>query len=75
MSKVVRYNYTSEEKYALVEFIAMIKGLAEIMLREDGLLSPIIRNCIHDEVQEYIQIGIRDLVRHVTKKKKKDIRK
>jgi hypothetical protein len=26
--RVVRYNYKSDEKYALVEFLAMIKGLA-----------------------------------------------
>eukprot|EP01119_Soliformovum_irregulare_P019520 TRINITY_DN6199_c0_g1_i4.p1 TRINITY_DN6199_c0_g1~~TRINITY_DN6199_c0_g1_i4.p1 ORF type:complete len:1378 (-),score=485.69 TRINITY_DN6199_c0_g1_i4:58-4191(-) len=72
--KVVRYNYTAEEKFATVEFIAMIKSLAELMLREDGVFSPIIRNYIHDEVQEFIQIGLRDLIRTATKDKKKDIR-
>ncbi len=72
---MVRFNYKAEEKFALVEFIAMIKGLAGVMLTEDGLLSPIIRSCIHDEVQEYIQMGLRDVIRHATKKKKKDSRK
>eukprot|EP01114_Cavostelium_apophysatum_P018213 TRINITY_DN5592_c0_g1_i1.p1 TRINITY_DN5592_c0_g1~~TRINITY_DN5592_c0_g1_i1.p1 ORF type:complete len:1338 (-),score=458.14 TRINITY_DN5592_c0_g1_i1:118-4131(-) len=72
--RVVRFNYKPEEKFALVEFIGMIKGLASVMLREDGLLSPIIRHCIHDEVQEFIQIGLRDLIRVATKKKKKELR-
>jgi hypothetical protein len=71
---VVRFNYKPDEKVALIEFIGMIKGLANAMIKEDGLLAPIIRNCIHDEVQEYVQIGLRDLVRVATKKKKKDIR-
>jgi cytoplasmic FMR1 interacting protein len=72
--RVVRYNYKAEEKFALVEFIAMIKGLSAVMLREDGLLSPIMRNCIHDELQEFIQIGLRDIIRSATKKKKKEVR-
>lgn len=72
--RVVRYNYKPEEKVALVEFVAMIKGLAAVMIKEDSLLSPIIRNCIHDEVQDYIQVQLRDLIRHTTKKKKKELR-
>lgn len=44
------------------------------MLREDGVLSPIIRTCIHDELQEYIQINLRDIIRSLTKKKKKEPR-
>lgn len=73
--RVVRHNFTSDEKFALVEFISMIKGLAGVMSKEDGVLSPIINLCIHDEIQEFIQIGLRDLIRHVTKKKKKEARK
>ena len=72
---MVRYNYKSEEKFALVEFIAMIKGLANVMLKQDGLLSPIIRNSIHDEVQDYLQVGLRDLIRSAVKNKKKDVKR
>jgi cytoplasmic FMR1 interacting protein len=53
----------------------MIKGLAGVMMKEDSLLSPIIRSSIHDEVQEFIQIQLRDPIRHTTKKKKKELRK
>lgn len=72
--RVVRFNYKPEEKVALVEFISMIKGLAHIMLKEDALLSPIIRNAIHEELQLFIQMGLRDIIRHATSKKKKDLR-
>jgi len=68
--RVVKGNYQPEEKSALVEFIAMIKGLANVMLREDGLLSPLIARCIHDEIQEFIQINLREMIRHASKKKK-----
>jgi len=48
---VVKYNYTQTERFALIEFIACIKGLASVLLKADGLLSLIIRSHIHDEVQ------------------------
>ncbi len=73
-TQVVRFNYKPEEKVALVEFLAIVKGLAAIMLKEDALLSPILRHCIHDEIQEYIQIHLRELIRHATSKKKKELR-
>lgn len=56
---MVKYNYTSEERFALVEFIAMIKGLAGLIMRNEAILSPIIKIAIHDELQEFIQIQLR----------------
>ncbi|PRP73456.1 component of SCAR regulatory complex, partial [Planoprotostelium fungivorum] len=72
--RVVRYNYKPEEKYALIEFLAMVKTLASIMMREDSLLSPIIRTAIHTELQEHVQFHIRDPIRTTTKKKKQHFR-
>jgi len=69
--KVVKYNYTSEERYALVEFIAMIKGLAALFMRYDGLLSPVIRRAIHHELQEFVQANLREMIRAVSKNSKK----
>jgi cytoplasmic FMR1 interacting protein len=68
--RVVRYNYTEAERVALIEFVAFIKGLAGVMLRHDGLLSPIIRLCIHAELQEFVQIQLRDMIAYASKKKK-----
>lgn len=68
--RVIRYNYTSDEKFALVEFIAMLKSLASILLKEDALLDPILKTCIHDEVQEFFQgFLFRDLIRVNSKAK------
>jgi hypothetical protein len=52
----------------------MIKGLAGNILRDDALLSPIIRSCVHSELQEFVQISLREVICSVTKKKKKDLR-
>lgn len=68
--RVVRFNYNPDQKFALIEVIAMIKGLAHVMLREEGRLSLIIRNYIHDEVQDFIQRGLREIIRQASKKKK-----
>jgi cytoplasmic FMR1 interacting protein len=74
--RVVRYNYTSQERFALVEFIAMTKGLAGCMIKQDALLTGIIRRAIHDELQEFVQVSLREMIRAVSKntKKKANIR-
>ena len=69
--RAVRYNYDSNEKFALIELIAMLKSLAALMLREDAMLGPIIRASIHDELQQFVQIEMRDMVRHTAKNKDK----
>ena len=53
---MVKYNYTQTERFALIEFIACIKGLASVLLKADGLLSLIIRSHIHDEVQVQLSL-------------------
>lgn len=69
--RAVRYNYDSNEKFALIELIAMLKSLAALMLREDAMLGPIIRASIHDELQQFVQIEMRDMLRHTAKNKDK----
>eukprot|EP01117_Protostelium_nocturnum_P005158 TRINITY_DN1874_c0_g1_i1.p1 TRINITY_DN1874_c0_g1~~TRINITY_DN1874_c0_g1_i1.p1 ORF type:complete len:1354 (-),score=489.30 TRINITY_DN1874_c0_g1_i1:93-4154(-) len=68
--RVVRHNYKPEEKFALVEFLAMVKTLATLITREDSLLSPLLRTSIHQEVQEFVQSQIRDAIRTTVKKKR-----
>ncbi|KNC47751.1 serine/threonine protein kinase [Thecamonas trahens ATCC 50062] len=68
--RVVRYNYDSRERYCLVEVIAKIKGLSQVMLRADSLLMEMMRRRVHDEMQQFVQSSLRDLVFHATKKKK-----
>lgn len=57
--RVVKYNYTRDERVALIEMIAMMKGLSALLLRYEPTLAPFIRRAIHFELQEFIQISVR----------------
>jgi Cytoplasmic Fragile-X interacting family len=48
--RVVRFNYTAEERAALVDVIAMIKGLESVMVNETKNLAPVLRQVIHKEM-------------------------
>jgi cytoplasmic FMR1 interacting protein len=52
--RAIKYNYKSEERSALVEVIAMCKGMARLVLKHDTFLSPVIRAAIHAELQEFV---------------------
>ncbi|KAJ3433774.1 cytoplasmic fmr1-interacting protein-related [Anaeramoeba flamelloides] len=71
--KVVKYNYTDEEKEALVEFISMIKGVSALMKKSEVNLYPIIRSFIHDQIQEFALTTLRPMIKKAAKKKKKKI--
>jgi len=66
--RAVRYNYNTEERVVLVEVLAMIKGLSLLMTRQSGVLDSLLRRCIHDEVQEFVQITLREFIRAASKK-------
>jgi cytoplasmic FMR1 interacting protein len=68
--RVVKHNYTDEERFVLVEVIACLKGLSAVMLRHDGLLSPIIRSYAHADVQDFVQVHLREMIAFASKKKK-----
>jgi cytoplasmic FMR1 interacting protein len=53
--KAVKYNYTPEELYALIDVIGMVKGLGGLMLNSELIHIPLVRRCIHDEVQIFLQ--------------------
>ncbi|KAH9489792.1 Cytoplasmic FMR1-interacting protein 2 [Bulinus truncatus] len=68
--RATRYNYSSDEKYALVEIIAMIKGLQLLMARMETLFTEAIRRHIYAELQEFVQIFLREPLRKAVSKKK-----
>lgn len=68
--RVVKNNYSTEERFALVECLAMIKSISGILLHDDGVLAPLIRRCVHDEVQAFVQIRLREMIRNAAKKKR-----
>ena len=68
--QATRFNYNSEEKYALVEVIGMIKGLSLLMHKMEHHFSSGIRRHLYLQVQEFVQITVRDSIRQAVKKKK-----
>ena len=69
-----RYNYSSEEKFALVEVIAMIKGLQLLMLRMESVFMDAIRRNMYAELQDFVQVQLREPLRKSIKNKREVIR-
>ncbi|KAL8601614.1 hypothetical protein ACOMHN_003880 [Nucella lapillus] len=67
--RATRYNYTSEEKFALVEVIAMIKGLQLLMSRMESAFMDAVRHHIYLQLQDLVQVFLRDPLRKAVKKK------
>uniref|UniRef100_H3B436 Cytoplasmic FMR1-interacting protein n=1 Tax=Latimeria chalumnae TaxID=7897 RepID=H3B436_LATCH len=68
--RATRYNYTSEEKFAFVEVIAMIKGLQVLMGRMESVFNQAIRNTIYAALQDFAQCSLREPLRQAVRKKK-----
>ena len=64
-----RYNYSSDEKFAIIEVIAMIKGLQLLMARMESVFLDAIRRHIYADIQKFVQITVRDPLRKSVKKK------
>ncbi|XP_006821526.2 cytoplasmic FMR1-interacting protein 2-like [Saccoglossus kowalevskii] len=69
--RATRYNYNSDEKFALIEVIAMIKGLQVLMNRMESVFIEAILRAIYAEIQDFVQLDLRDPLRQAIKKKKK----
>lgn len=72
--RATRYNYTDEEKFALIEVIAMIKGLQVLMARMETVFTDAIRRNIYAELQDFVQKVLREPMRKAIKNKKDLIR-
>lgn len=70
--KVVRYNYTAEERRALLELIGYIKSIGLMMQHCDTLVSEALWETIHMEVQDFVQDKLDTMLR-TTFRKKKDL--
>lgn len=73
--QATRYNYTDEEKFALIEVIAMIKGLQVLMARMETVFIDAIRRNIYAELQDFVQLALREPLRKAIKNKKDLIRR
>lgn len=67
--QATRYNYSKEEKFALVEVIAMIKGLQVLMARMEKVFVDAIRRHVYLQLQDLVQIFLREPLRKAIKKK------
>ncbi|CAG0889224.1 unnamed protein product [Darwinula stevensoni] len=72
--RATRYNYISEEKYGLIEVIAMIKGLQVLMAKMENFFADAIRRHLYTELQTFVQSTLRDPLRKAIKNKKDLIR-
>eukprot|EP00035_Acanthoeca_spectabilis_P004839 m.107332 g.107332 ORF g.107332 m.107332 type:complete len:1266 (-) comp12746_c0_seq1:41-3838(-) len=72
--KSCRYNYSSEEKTALIELIAMIKDVSRTLWQMQSTLTEAIHRDMHDEMQGFVQVSIREAIRYASKKKKQKAR-
>ncbi|CAM0148045.1 unnamed protein product [Urochloa decumbens] len=70
--KVVRWNYTAEERRALLELIGYIKSIGLMMQHCDTLVSEALWETIHMEVQDFVQDKLDTMLR-TTFIKKKDL--
>lgn len=70
--KVVRWNYTSDERKALLELVSYIKSVGSMMHRCDTLVADALWETIHEEVQDFVQDKLDTLLR-TTFRKKKDL--
>uniref|UniRef100_A0A5S6QGB0 Cytoplasmic FMR1-interacting protein n=1 Tax=Trichuris muris TaxID=70415 RepID=A0A5S6QGB0_TRIMR len=72
--RATRYNYSSDEKVALIEMISMIKGLQVLMAKMETDFVTSIQRTIYVVSQELVQVTLREPLRKATKNKKELIR-
>ena len=75
LCQATRYNYSTDEKFGLVEVIAMIKGLQVLMARMEIVFLDSIRKNIYQELQDFVQLTLRDPLRKAIKNKKELLRR
>ncbi|XP_060592934.1 cytoplasmic FMR1-interacting protein-like isoform X1 [Ruditapes philippinarum] len=61
--RATRYNFSGAEKTAIIEVIAMIKGLQLLMLRIESVFMDAIRRHIYAELQDFVQLELREPIR------------
>jgi len=67
----VRYNYTNEERYCLIEVITMVKTLANLLLdRVTPEMIKKIYHFIHQNIQNFRKTTLRDMGAVASKKKR-----
>ncbi|GMR48351.1 hypothetical protein PMAYCL1PPCAC_18546, partial [Pristionchus mayeri] len=71
-ARATKYNYSPEEKSALVEMVSMIKAVQAFLTKIEPTLSYAVRRNVYAELQDFVQNGLSDPL-HKAAKGKKDI--
>ena len=72
--RATRYNYSDDEKSALIELISMIKGLQVLMNRMETVFVDAIKCSIYARLQDFVQKDLREPLRKSILKKDDTIR-
>ncbi|VFQ78892.1 unnamed protein product [Cuscuta campestris] len=70
--KVVRFNYSAEERKVLIELVSYIKSIGSMLHKADTLVVDALWETIHAEVQDFVQNTLASMLR-TTFRKKKDL--
>uniref|UniRef100_A0A1I8FKE2 DUF1394 domain-containing protein n=1 Tax=Macrostomum lignano TaxID=282301 RepID=A0A1I8FKE2_9PLAT len=73
-AKAVQYNYTSAEKFALVELVSMVKSVQAILLRMESILTDAVKRTVYRQLQIFVHHQLVEPLRHAVKKKKEVVR-
>ncbi|XP_022151699.1 protein PIR isoform X2 [Momordica charantia] len=68
--KVVRHNYSADERKALVELVSYIKSIGSMMQKCDTLVADALWETVHAEVQDFVQNTLATMLRTTFRKKK-----
>ncbi|GAV08221.1 hypothetical protein RvY_17946 [Ramazzottius varieornatus] len=68
--RATRYNYSTDEKFALIEVISMIKGLQLLMGKMEIVFSEAIKRHVYADLQDFVQLTLREPLRKTVKHKK-----
>uniref|UniRef100_A0A915DJJ2 Cytoplasmic FMR1-interacting protein n=1 Tax=Ditylenchus dipsaci TaxID=166011 RepID=A0A915DJJ2_9BILA len=68
--RATKYNYSPHEKAALIEVISMIKGVQLLIGKMEAEFSMAIRRHIYADLQDFVQLTIRDPLNKAIKNKK-----
>ncbi|KAK2176606.1 hypothetical protein NP493_652g02000 [Ridgeia piscesae] len=71
--RATRYNYSSEEKFAVIEVITKIKSLQELITKSQVRLGDTIKRHIYMTLQQFVQVDLREPLRKATKHRKEVI--
>jgi len=68
--RATKYNYSPAEKAALVEVVSMVKGVQTLVGKMEPEFSLAIRKYIYGELQDFVQVTLREPLTKALKHKK-----